>query len=522
MDSSKIKLILTLVVALFAALYLGIAAATAQFEAILWVAGGVGLTTCFALGKKIWLLLPFMSAIGLVLPLPGNFSTSFLTQGVVLGFCSLLFFTRRLPLSFKFTELEFWCLLFIICVLQAYLRHPVGLNIFGSATVGGKPYAVLVMLILTSLLLMSLKAEPNDLRWWVRLTMIGSWANFSLGLFAKAFPSYGRFLGASFATDTQNGDPSSREAIDEGAASRVSFIRTISLNLANWVASRISPLRACFHPLWAPLVLFTMVGAAYSGYRSQLAMVGLTYIVGVYYRGGITQLILSLFMGAAGVVLLAVVNLIAPLPPNVQRALTFIPGTWEQRYKDDAAGSTDWRTELWIEALKSDKYISNKLIGDGLGMTMAQYQQTTYLQDKMGMGAGGFDYHRESILISGDYHSGPVQTIRTCGYVGLTILVIGMLRVAVHAHRQIERCRNTEWFGTALFIGNVYLWLPFGWIFIFGSFSGGADALLMGAALIRLLEKTLPLPEYLARGRERYIPKKPQHMTDGGHQSTHG
>jgi hypothetical protein len=507
MDSSKIKVAAVVVVAAFAAVYLGIAAATAQVEAVLWVVGGLGLTTCLALGKKIWLTIPVMSAIGLVIPLPGNFSTIFMTQAAVLGFCALLFFTRRLPLSFRFTELEFWCLLFLLSVLQAYMRHPVGLNLFGSANIGGKPYVVLTMLVGTAILLMSLKIEPNDLKWWVRLTMIGSWANFGLGLVAIGVPSIGRFLGASFATDAAGQGGSSREALDEGAAARVSFIRIISLNLANWVSSKISPLKACFLPLWAPLVLFTVIGAAYSGYRSQLAAVGMTYFVGVFYRGGITQLLLSVVLGVAGVVVLAFANLIAPLPPNVQRALTFIPGTWEQRYKDDAKGSTDWRTELWMAALQSDKYIANKFLGDGLGMTMAQYEQTMFLKEKKGMGSGGFDYHRESILISGDYHSGPVQTIRVCGYLGLVILVIGMLRVAVHAHRQIERCRNTEWFSTALFIGNVYLWLPFGWVFIFGSFSGGADALLMGAALVRMLEKTLPLPEYVVRRRQPYILK---------------
>jgi hypothetical protein len=269
------------------------------------------------------------------------------------------------------------------------------------------------------------------------------------------------------------------------------------------------------------LVLFTVIGAAYSGYRSQLAAVGLTYFVGVFYRGGITHLLISMVLGVAGIALLAFVNLIAPLPPNIQRALTFIPGTWEQRYKDDAKGSTDWRTELWMEALKSDKYIRNKFLGDGLGMTMAQYQQTMFLREKIG-GADAFDNHRESILISGDYHSGPVQTIRVCGYAGLLILVIGMVRVAVHAHRQIERCRNTEWFPTALFIGNVYIWLPFGWVFIFGSFSGGADALLMGAALVRLLEKSLPLPEYVVRRHQPYILRNPRHEPGAARVSARG
>ncbi len=240
-------------------------------------------------------------------------------------------------------------------------------------------------------------------------------------------------------------------------------------------------------------------------------MIALTYFVGVCYRGGFVQVIISFVIGATGLVMIALINVIHPLPPNVQRALTTLPGTWEQRYKDDAKTSTDWRTEMWLTALTSDKYIRNKFLGDGLGMTMAQLQQTIALKEENQSGQSGisgisgFDAHRESIMISGDYHSGPVQTIRTCGYLGLIIVVIGMFRVTVHAHRQIMRCRGTEWYSTALFIGNVYIWLPWGWIFIFGSFNGGADALLMGTALIRLLQKNLPLPEYTKGSREPFV-----------------
>ncbi len=494
MDSNKIKLIIVAIVATFAALYLGIAAATAQFEALAWIGGGVGLTVCIAMGRRIWLLLPLVTSLGLVVPLPGNFPSDFLTQGVVVGFSVLLFLIRRLPLQFRFTELELWCVLFLLCVAQAYLRHPVGLNIFGTSNVGGKPYAVLGMLVVTSALLASLKVEPNELKWWVHLTMIGSWANFGLGVVAKFVPSVGYFLGATFGASEASDDAVSRELADPRAAGRATYLRIITLNLANWISSRISPLKACFHPLWAPLILFSIGGAAYSGYRSQMAAVGLTYLVGVFYQGGIRQTVLSLVLGVFGIVVLAFSNLIVPLPPNVQRALTFLPGTWEQRYKDDAKGSTEWRTELWMEALRSDRYIHNKFLGDGLGMTVAQLQQAAALAENRGAGTTGFDYHRESILISGDYHSGPVQTIRTCGYLGLAVLLIGMFRVLVHAHRQIQRCRNTEWYPTTMFICIVFVWAPVSWIFIFGSFSGGAHALLMGTALIRMLEKNLPLP----------------------------
>lgn len=305
-------------------------------------------------------------------------------------------------------------------------------------------------------------------------------------------------------------DNGKNEAIDVGAASRVSFVRGISLNLANWISSKVPPLRAMFHPFWALLILSTLAGAAGSGYRSQLAIVCATYVVGICYRGGLRSLLIAGFLGAMALVLLALTNLISPLPPNVQRALTFLPGTWEERYKLDSEQSTTWRVEMWKEVLTSERYIKNKWLGDGLGFSSEQLQQMAALQESTATGVGGWDAHRESAMIAGDYHSGPVQTIRTIGYVGLLILLIGMVRLAIHAHRQILRCRNTEWFMTALFFGNSLIWMPIGWTFIFGSFTGGVSALLLGSAMIRLLENNLPLPPYVVKRREPYILKRQQ------------
>jgi hypothetical protein len=114
-------------------------------------------------------------------------------------------------------------------------------------------------------------------------------------------------------------------------------------------------------------------------------------------------------------------------------------------------------------------------------------------------------------MMTGDFHSGPVQTIRTVGYVGLLILVIGLVRVAVHAHRQIMRCRGTEWYPTALFIGIPLIWGPFFWVFIFGTFTGGFTMLFMGTAIVRIMEQNLPLPAYAPVSREPYL-LKPMHL----------
>ena len=139
-------------------------------------------------------------------------------------------------------------------------------------------------------------------------------------------------------------------------------------------------------------------------------------------------------------------------------------------------------------------------------MTSTQFNQILSLNDKAAGGGSGFDLHRESILISGDYHSGPVQTIRTCGYLGLAVLVCGLVRVAVHAHRQILRSRGTEWYPVVIFICLTYIVLPFSWVFIFGTFSGGASGLLMGAAMVRMLQKNLPIPPYVRNRNHGFVP----------------
>jgi hypothetical protein len=314
----------------------------------------------------------------------------------------------------------------------------------------------------------------------------------------KLFPSVGYVLGASFATDVEE---ETQQA--EGTANRVSFVRGISSTLAIWISSRISPLKACFHPVYGSLILLSLALAAISGFRVQLIGVGLIFLIGIAYRGGFVSVLISSFMAVAAVALLAVVNLMAPLPPNVQRALTFLPGTWEERYEEDAAGSTEWRILMWKEALLTDKWIQNKRLGDGLGFSKAEWSAMIAANESQQAGRtiSGLTSAQENFMISGGYHSGPVVTIRTIGYVGLFILFIGYIRMMVHAHRQIIRARGTEWLPTVLFICIPIIAGPISWTFLYGSFDGGAGILVMGCAMVRILERNLPLPAYVVKRR---------------------
>jgi hypothetical protein len=232
-------------------------------------------------------------------------------------------------------------------------------------------------------------------------------------------------------------------------------------------------------------------------------------MTGIAYRGGLAHV---LFAGLSSVFLLgilAIVNIASPLPPNVQRALSPFPGTWEKRYIEGAEESTEWRVEMWKEALFTDYWINDKILGDGLGFT----RRELLMMEDMASGGGsnldsrgsGMTSQQEAMMVTGGYHSGPVQTVRTVGYVGLGILLLAMIRMAVHAHRQILRCRGTEWFPLSLYFGIPVIVLPPFFVFIFGDFGRDVSALFLSYGIITLLEKNLPVPAYVRRSRMPYV-----------------
>lgn len=503
MDSTRIKIILIGFFATFIAIYLGVSAATAHSEAILWVLGVSVLVICLLLGKRIWLLIPLLGAVETTVRLPGLPTSLVLGQVLVVGFTVLLILMRRLPFRLRMTELEWWALLIAVMVVQVYLRHPVGMNFFGGSSVGGKPYLLFMINLSAALVLFGTLVPDRELWTALRLSIYGGLANLAISLLSAVFPTMGYWTTSTYANPGEQGNSIDAEAVDRTQATRVYFLLIFGRNLSLWISSFISPLRACFHPGWGVLVLMALLAGGLSGFRNGLAMVVLTFFVGVCYRGGGFQVMVSLLGGGLMIALLSVVNLVSPLPPNVQRTLSFLPGTWEDRYVTDAKNSTDWRVDMWKEALLTDRWIHNKWLGDGLGFTMEELKwQASFQEQQMtGRGRSGLLIQQEAFMISGSYHSGPVQTVRTIGYVGLMIMLVFQIRLAIHAHRQIMRCRGTSWYPVALFFGIPLVWNPFFFAFVFGEFSAQVTILLMGAAMMRMLENNLPLPAWVPRPR---------------------
>lgn len=492
MDSNKIKALIVLVIALFGAVYLGISAATAQLETVAWVVGGITLVTCFALGRRIWLLIPFMAALDISLRIPGNPNTLLLAHVLVLGFSTALFLMRKLPFQIRISELEILMLALIAVVAQAYIRNPVGISIFGTDTVGGKNYFLFAITCASAFLLCFLRVPASQLAAIFRLSVVGGIMNFVINIIGQLVPIVGFYTGATYAIPTASSG-AGEAMMDSGAANRIDSVAGASRNFALWISSVVSPVAGLIRPLWGLLILATLVGGSLSGYRSALITVITIFALGTLYRGGRGQVVLGLFGAFAFIIILAFTNAIHPLPPNVQRALTFLPGTWEERYKLDAQGSTEWRTEIWEEVLLTDRWISNKVLGDGLGFSAAELRAQINAKDGRLSGISGFDANRENILASGNYHSTAVNAVRNCGYLGLVVLLVVMFRLVVHAHRLIRRCRGTPWHTLSLFLGLPPMVALINLPISATNFLQVASASLLSLSLIRLAENNIDL-----------------------------
>ena len=513
-SNHSISKVIILTVGFFLAILLATLLVTDKLTVFAWLGVGALLITGVTMGRDIWMLIPLTVALNLTLMIPGRPTTVMLGQGMFVGFTVLLFLMRRLPWRVRFTELDFWLLVIGLFILQVYARNPVSVSLFGGEQIGGRPYILIALAFVTYFVLSNLNIAAQKLRWILKLTIIAYMISFILNLIGFFIPSIGMWYGAAGrGTETNMVAAEGTGTTGVGQASRIGFLGQAARDISLAVSSFRNPLKACFHPIWAPLIIISLAFAAMSGFRTQIAAVGLTYLVGIAYRGGFISVILSTVALFTTVILLALGNSLAPLPANIQRSLSFLPGTWDQKIRRDAEGSTEWRMEIWKEVMLTDRWIQNKWLGDGLGFSAQELRAQQALQDtKGGVSISGLGLHQDAILASGDYHSGPIQTIRTIGYVGLFFLLIAQIRLAVHAHRQIKRTRGTEWMPLALIVGIPLIWNPFYFVFVFGDFSRAMELLLLGSGLVKLLEYNLPLPQYRSARSGPYIPAAHKEM----------
>ncbi|MDB4282188.1 hypothetical protein OAK89_01330 [Akkermansiaceae bacterium] len=496
MEKNKITLVFVLGITLFLSLYLGVGAATAQQEALYLTAIGLAVGGVIAAGKKIWIVIPLVSISSLYFRwIPGNFTITEVGMLATLSGGSLLVTTRRIRLRFNFGFEHFIAALLILMVALTWVRNPVGIALFGGSTLGGRGYFTFAISVLVCLFISGLQVPRAELYLARKAAVVG-------GLFSMTAQFVGQvpglslpmtiLFGTSYGGETGQG-AADGEVRDEKAADRNIAGATMATVLSRILIGFTSPLKALVRVGWLIVLALSFIGALWAGFRSRLFQICLHYAFAVFYWSGVRGVVISLFIGILGLAALASVNSIVPLPPNVQRTLTFLPGTWEERYKRDAEGSNDWRLEMWEAALFTDYWIDNKYIGDGLGFTLEELDLQRAVANKQiaVRGIGKLSPQQVSFMTNGDYHSGPVSFIRVVGWIGLFIFTIGCFSLAWKAHRLIKSRWRTDDFGLVCFFCIPMVAHPFYFLFIIGDFRKDSVIFLLNLAILTLIRNNL-------------------------------
>jgi len=143
---------------------------------------------------------------------------------------------------------------------------------------------------------------------------------------------------------------------------------------------------------------------------------------------------------------------------------------------------------MWGWAWNDNRILRDRVWGQGFGLSIDDMNLIASSLTAGGGGAsllGGSD--RESFMITGSFHSGPLSTIKYIGIVGLCLYYPLMFYMAVLAWRLIKRAWGTKAFTLALFVGIPIIYEPFNFVVIFGGLDSNYPQLLFWAGLLNMI-----------------------------------
>jgi len=468
------------------------------YPAIIAVGFAIALISINSLGNNVYYLIPvcwgLTGQIG-VLPIP--FSVAELSiVAASLYFVMNLIYGRKLG-SPPSHNLSFLIWTNIIYLATAFFRNPVGFAFLGgSVRVGGKPYidvmvGVMAYLLLSRYRLSVLRAKKIPL-WSLYVAAFVAFA----GGVGTYFPEVGNILGKFYNGFYSGGfDTSGMTSSFYSATSlslgedRLGFLQGIGSTTILYLVSQTNPTQFSLRQVlsYAGGIIMIML----SGFRSAFTNAFLVTVVGSIIREKTNGLIK---IGSFTFVICLAGTLFSytpiSLPNTFQRTLSFLPGNWDPVAKLDAQGSSEWRFQMWEIALTSDKYIHNKIFGDGFGFLRADLENG--IAQMMGQAtASEGDLQQEQFLIDGDFHSGPVSAIRFVGVVGLILFILLMLQTTSYAWSVTKRSFGTGYQFCVLFFAIPAILYPIKFLFIFGDFKLGLLEILFFIGMLKMLEGSI-------------------------------
>jgi hypothetical protein len=485
-----------LVLGLVLALVIGNAVGSSDMRMVAGVMAAIPVAVIFVkLKTNIWILLPISWYLTGRLPwLPVPFTVRDLCFIAVIFFFTLFFATRAFPWKRKTSTLDYLIYINLAYLAIVFARNPVGFWAIQSSMVGGRPYFEIALAFGAFMILSRVQITDFIARIFPIFYLVPAWGIGLLDVIGRLSPQTGYLLNSIYSGVGSRGMVSDFEQEAQLGETRMIGLSAAGLTSVLALCARYNPI-TLISPLypWRAALLVVAFGAIFlSGFRGVLLFGFAAFVLSAVLRGQFRDLWM-----AAGAMLLVVIVLLSlqgsvlQLPRTMQRALSWLPGDWDQAALLDAQDSSMWRFEMWMWAWNDERILRDRIWGQGFGLSLDDMNiiaQTLMYQGSPGF-IGGSD--REATMLTGSFHSGPLSTIKFIGIVGLCLYYTLMCYMAFAAWRVCKRARGTRALTLALFAGIPIIYEPFQFIFIFGALDSNYPQLLFWAGLLNMVNNYL-------------------------------
>jgi hypothetical protein len=348
-----------------------------------------------------------------------------------------------------------------VVVMTAWLRGGVGLQFLGSARYGGKGYLYVLASIAGYFALTSQRLPVERSRLFVGLFLLSGLTSLIPNLAYLGGEAY-YFVFYLFPA-VYAGEQARMDYLLNAPFTRLYGMGLAIIALICWLLARYG-IRQLFDwkKPWRPLLFALCVGGTlFSGFRTELALVILVFLVQMYLEGFFRPRTFVI----SGAILLIAAFLLAPyaynLPPVVQRTISFLPVELSPDIRLSAEGSSEWRLQMWRDLIPEvPRYL---FLGKGYVINATE---VAFAEQNVWRGYSG-DY--VTSLASGEYHNGLLTLLIPLGIWG--VMGFGWFVVAAIRYLYRSYCDCEPELGTinafllAFFVARLLVFL-----FVFGSF----------------------------------------------------
>lgn len=423
--------------------------------------------------------------------LPGTPALWMLLAGLNFGIAVLNRIIQKRQVFFSVPPVTISLLFFLATVvITAKLRGGMGVQSLGGSAVGGRGYYYIIAAVIGYFALASQPIPIEKVKLYLGLFFLPGLISAASHLVYFAGPAF-YFL---FLLIPVNAAAVQASTEITGMARMAGFWPAATA-ITFYFAS-LYGIRGILQKWWRLLLVVFVIGlGTLSGFRSLLLMIGLIlavlFAVEGLFRSSIFPILL--LCGALGFAALFAFSL--QLPASVQRTFSFLPIKINPGVRSDADASVEWRLYMWRALIPQ---LPNYF---WLGKGYAINPTDMYLSQQA-MLRGRTD-SRETVMLMGDYHSGPLSVYIPFGFFGslafLCFLATSIRALYLNAKYGVAELRTINRFLFAFFCGRtIFFFLVFGSIasdcYQFTGIIGLSVALNRGVAKAPARASSRPVP----------------------------